>query len=321
MARRGDVNLLVYAMSTNEPGTPHVSLDLGVMADLGKLLTSASDMLTGGDAVASWRVTMYLDAYPTHRLLTLSPGPTTLRVEYETVQDSYESAHDRLREFVRAYYLPGGENGLVIGGHGRAHRTASSYTGVGMLSDGTSDALLLERLVQDLAGITGSASVGGTSQPFAYLALDSCCLATLEILRLLEPLTRYVVAFQDEAPWNGFVSSELLQVLSSTRPLRSRLASTLDVYAREARSQDKPSSISLLSTEHAALLYDVLHHTLPSTRRKRSRDLLAYAREYLSDRTLGMVERLYPLVVLEHSVPANIPARRVGVRNGLSLFI
>jgi hypothetical protein len=326
---RRRLNLMIYGIAADEPRlldvVTSVSLDLGVMADLGKLYISACDVVS-----ETWAVALYVDAHPRHRLIHISKRDGEVRIRQSRLEDAYERVRDRVREFVREAYDPKADNALVLGGHGSVYRRGSAYTPVGFLSDGSHDELRVSDLASDLEEVlTSSAEAYNLPhpEPLSFVALDSCCLSTLENVRALSGAAKLVLSFQDEAPWNGFVSTRTLEVCCDL-PLstwRERLEAGMRVYVHDSRSQEEPSSVTLASTEGAEELW-ALFRSLPRPPRGRtpaSKDLRAYYRNLLSSRedrqSLATIEAAFSCVVLAHYTPEN--GIRRDERNGLSCFV
>jgi hypothetical protein len=322
-------NLIVFSMAADAPGVSSassVALDLGVMADLGKLYLSACDVVS-----ERWRVSMYVDAHPAHRVVRLTKRDGRALMESRRLEDVYELARDRLGDFVRASYLPDATNALVVGGHG----SASRYAPVGLLSDGSQDSLTVADIASDVARV-----LDGRAR-MEFVALDSCCLSTLENVLVLGPVAKYVLAFQDEAPWNGFVSARTLEICCDMAlSWRRRLELVLESYASDALSQERPSGASLLATEWAPELWQYLAASgvlvpLPiegrhGHRSARTRAAAAVEAEAEEEQDLGsLIERrlegperararqLMREVLLAHRVPRN--GAREPPRSGLSV--
>src|ERR1019366_783167 len=183
-------NLIIYSMASNEPDLPEitcaVSLDLGIMADIGKLYMSACSVIS-----ERWNITMYLDMHPNHYIVRMSKNDGKVELTRKTVNPDTKPilARDRVKKHIKKAYKQGHSNGLVLGGHGMVYRRGSEYTPIGFLSDGTFDALPVNNLAEDIEEILGE------DKPFVFVALDSCNLATLENVVALSKVTEYVLSF------------------------------------------------------------------------------------------------------------------------------
>lgn len=333
-----ETNLIVYSMATNEPAlkfkTSSVPLSLGIAADLGKLYLSATDVLCD-----DWHVSMYIDSHPKHRIVRLyrqttkkidtneeedntqedSIGHTTktkTQIESEVLPDIYESVRDRVREFIKeSYVYRNADNVLVIQGHGNP-QIVSQFTSIGVLSDGSLDNLKIVSLAKDISMLKNNTD----KKPFKIIALDSCCLALLENVVALEEVCDYVVAFQDEAPWNGFVNAYLLEILCSNDSWPSKLKRVLQIYAQDAESQDKPSSISLFATEHSKELLELVRAIRPMSPNPSIRDLWSDVFRKVPSHAQTRFRNLFNRVLLAHEIPSNAPRRKES-RHGMSILV
>jgi len=330
-ATNTELNLIVYSMATNEPAlqfhTSSVPLSLGVTADLGKLYLAAVDVRCD-----DWRVSMYIDSHPNHRLIhlyRLATNTDTLNItnntsinkthiESELLPDTYEKVKDRVREFIKeSYTYKDANNVLIIQGHGDP-QLISTFHSVGILSDGSSDSLRITDLARDIKRLHVNSP--SSMKPFKVIALDSCCLATLENVVTLMEVTDYIVAFQDEAPWNGFVNAYLLELLCGDEEWPKKLVGVMQVYAHDALSQDKPSGMSLLATEHSNELLELVRVVTPLTAKPQPRDIVSYVLPRTPTHTQQRLKQLLGRVLLAHVMPENA-ARRREQRNGLNVFV
>jgi len=230
------LNLLVYAMACNDPGlasaTAAVSLELGVMADIGKLTTSALSSKSD-----NWLETIYVDIYPTNYTIELRKKDGKVTV------------------------IPG-------------------------------------RL--------------------GFLVLDSCCLGNIENVYTFRNLTDYIVCYQAEGPWNGFISTDTLSFCSDIS-IKECLKKSLEKYKEQSESQENPSPVTLISTLKVDDLYTAINK-LPKTKDHYFRDILSYASTVLNKTEYKKFLELYNKVVIAYEVPDNYESED-GEQNGLGAYI
>jgi hypothetical protein len=310
--RPKDLNLLVYAMACNAPGLPEetgaVSLELGVMADLGKLITSAWEAPPG-----DWRIAIYTDMYPHHSVQILRKPQDHVEMRRTLIERPADRADERVQWFISQYYDPAKRNALIIGGHGMTYAPPrpAEFWPVAFRQDGSIDILTLPELTQAILAGTGGKHLD-------FVVLDTCCLSTLDTAVRMNDVTDYVVAYQQEGPWNGFISSSLLELCQSN-DLPTGLVACLQRYANNAVSEEDPSPMTLIYTPAAQELYNLIE-TVPRSPRPQYRDLATYI---LSRRNNWIDKRefiqIYERAIISYQVPSNYRAPEM--EHGLAHYI
>jgi ribosomal protein S18 acetylase RimI-like enzyme len=304
---RTPLNLLVYCMASNHPGlaeeTGAVSLELGVMGDVGKLLMGAYDV-----ASERWTVRVYLDVHPGDYVLSITRTGGVVSTSRTPVRDRKDRARDRLATFLREYYRPLEDNGLVVGGHGMTYPPPrpAEFWPVAYRRDGSVDTLTLPEIRDSIPAT------------LRFLVLDSCCLSTLEAAGTLEGSAEYLIAYQGEGPWNGFISRDTLSLYTTRPTLLSFLQGSAERYLLEAESQEQPSPITLIRTAGIGELL-ALSDDLPPTTDPEYRDLLTYANDRLRRKVQkARFKRAFDRVVVGYVVPSTYSAR--AEEHGLSFY-
>lgn len=161
-------------------------------------------------------------------------------------------------------------------------------------------------------------------KPFDYIALDTCGLSHLDTVITLEKCTDYVVAYEDDTPWNGSISTSLVQILISKLPqgkVLEALQLIADTYAKDALSQEQPSGMSILCLLEASKLhsyivelFDKLHKNSSNSKKmnKSDKDILEEAERLLlesssQEKTIRLKElkEMLTKVVIYHRIPNN----------------
>lgn len=300
----GIFNLMVYAMACNDPGlaeqTGAVSLELGVTSDVGKLAMSAFSTVND-----QWRVAIYVDIHPKNYVLEIKKIRGKVHIDRKEVK-KLDTVLERVDGFLHAYYSAKFNNVFVIGGHGMPYPPpkSSEFAPVAYLKNGRIDRLKLNELAKIIPG------------HLKALVLDSCCLGTLETVSLFKNITDYIVAYQAEGPWNGFISTDILS-FCGTSNIDVCLRGSLRKYKEQSTSQENPSPVTLIATRNLTSLSRAVQR-LPSTDNPIFRDILRYAKRKLSSNSYETFKRLYDSVVIAYEVPENYEGER---EHGLNAYL
>jgi len=309
---RRSLNLLVYSMACNHPGLPEgtgaVSLELGVMADIGKLLMSAYNI-----ANDRWRVVVYLDGHPGDYIMLITKANNNITTSRILVENREDTCAERLGRFLREYSREGEDNALVIGGHDMIYEDGkeAEFWPVSYRADDTIDTITIREI-----GISIQQHiVGGRVQ---FLVLDSCCLCVMEVLNTLKNCCEYLVAYQSEGPWNGFLSKNVLNILTTSPNMQTGLVNCLEEYKTAAESEENPSPMTLIKTKNIDELL-VLVTKLPQSQRQTYKDVLAYAQGIVKNRReKNALKKVFDSVVVHYAVPNTYTNKE---ENGVSLLI
>lgn len=313
------LNLLIYAIASNDPGLPQqtgaVSLELGVMADIGKLFMAANNSTS-----LTWRATMYVDMYPHNYIITAyRDSNKELVFTRTTIQDRDRKGKvvDRFSAFITRYYNSGSVNGLVVGGHGMPYKEDSAFVPVAYTREKKVDRLRLVDISESILTLSSPQPTIPTTKkgkdvnkdrdisrkPFSFFALDTCCLSTLEAVVTLQDTADYILAYQAEGPWNGFITTNIFN-LCSIHGAKACLERSMVEYANQAESQENPSPVTLIDTGDVKELAR-LSSDLPSSGSSDGVDLLVYARQNLKKHAIGRFETAFKNVVIRRVVPSN----------------
>lgn len=306
------VNLLIYSISANDPALPEleeaVSLDLGVMADLGKLMMSAWNSHTD-----NWTVSMYLDMYPTHYIIKLSKTNGQVQIIRTEVlqQDKHIKAKDRIGSFISKNYLhTNGVNAFIIGGHGDIINGKPYYSPVSLLEN-----TLLENNKIDNISIEELAKTIMETlkkpKPFAFVCLDACGLATLETVSQLKDTTDWLMAYPDYTPWNGFVNIDVIdiccQCLSKNVSVQECLSKVVMKYTLYSESQEDPSGVTVFHTQFVDQLSNIVTKLVSEDNNKQKEpvDLLTYIETKLNNLDFQEFKKIFDKVVVSYKIPWN----------------
>lgn len=147
---------------------------------------------------------------------------------------------------------------------------------------------------------------------------DSCCLGNIENAYIFKDTTDYIVCYQAEGPWNGFISTDTLSFCSDVT-IEECLKKNLEKYKEQSQSQENPSPITLVDVSYIEELYTSIKN-LPKPKDHYFRDILTYAREVLKKTEYNKFLALYNKVVITYEVPDNYESED-GEQNGLSAYI
>lgn len=301
------LNLMVYSMACNDPGLPDetgaVSLELGVMADIGKIITSSLNSNS-----ANWLVTIYVDIYPNNYILEIRKDKNTNKVDINKKNvNKKDICKDRLKQFLKAYYNKDEINAFIIGGHGMIYSNyrEAEFVPISYRKNGDIDRIKMTEILSCIPN------------KLAFLVLDSCCIGTLDNIYIFRNITDYIVCYQAEGPWNGFISTDTLS-FCSYEDVEFCLKKSLDKYKEQSESQDDPSPITLIETKYIQQLYDFCQELPENNTKKGYRDLLNYSSDVLTKKEFIKLNKLYKKVVIGYIIPNNYNLK---TENGLNIYI
>lgn len=317
---RRPLNILVYSMACNHPGLPEetgaVSLELGVMADIGKLVSTAYNTIHTNSTQARWNITIYLDGHPGDYIMTMQQhdNGVGIKATRTNVQDRGDTCAERMGKFLREHSMEKADNMLIVGGHGMIYENnkQAEFWPVSYREDGSIDTLT----IREIAHAINRNVRGGKVR---LLVLDSCCLSTLEVLETVNESCEYLVAYQSEGPWGGFLSQHTLMHLLSSPDMKTAIIRCMEEYKRAADSEENPSPITLMRTKYFRDLLNEVEE-LSHSKNRTYQDLLTYARTTIkSTRQRNAFKRIFDSVVVAYLVPNTY--RPNGEENGLSHLV
>ena len=113
--------------------------------------------------------------------------------------------------------------------------------------DNTDETLYIEELAGLFEDISQKKKL--TNKLFEYIALDTCGLSIAQCIASFKSSTDWVIAFQDDTPWNGSICCNLLDHLDKYLPskqFKELFHALVEKYLNDAHSQEDASGISIV---------------------------------------------------------------------------